>query len=136
MNTALDPGALAGAVLEVYESGDLSRVDELISPDLVDHNQPAGTESGIDAVRVLVSAVKAGFSETRIEEIFRSLTTDGWVVSQWRMTGVHTGDWFGTPATGRRVSFTGIDLWRAEHGRMVEVRHAEDLFQLQAQLTA
>jgi predicted ester cyclase len=51
------------------------------------------------------------------------------------MTAVHTGDWFGVPATGREVSFTGIDLWRAENGRLVEVRHAEDLLQLQAQLT-
>ncbi|KAB2976907.1 ester cyclase [Streptomyces sp. SS1-1] len=130
-----DTSALAGAVLKVYESGDLDRVEELISPELVDHNQPAGTGSGIDAVRVLVRSVKEGFSGTRIEEIFRGATADGWAVSQWRMTAVHTGDWFGVPATGREVSFTGIDLWRAENGRMVEVRHAEDLLQLQMQLT-
>ncbi|TWD13537.1 putative ester cyclase [Streptomyces sp. T12] len=136
MTMGNDPGALASAILKVYESGDIARVDDLISPDLIDHNQPLGTASGIDAVRVLVGAVKEGFSDTRIEEIFQGLTTDGWVVSQWRMTGVHTGDWFGTPATGRSVSFTGIDLWRAADGKMVEVRHAEDLLQLQAQLTA
>ncbi|MFF4154230.1 ester cyclase [Streptomyces sp. NPDC001651] len=121
--------------MKVYESGDLDRVEELISPELVDHNQPTGTEPGVDAVRVLVRSVKEGFSVTRIEEIFQGVTTEGWAVSQRRMTAVHTGDWFGVPATGREVSFTGVDLWRAENGRMVEVRHAEDPLQLQAQLT-
>jgi hypothetical protein len=60
MSPGNDTSALAGAVVKVYESGDLDRVEELISPELVDHTQPADTESGIDAVRVLVRSVKEG----------------------------------------------------------------------------
>ena len=39
--------------------------------------------------------------------VYQADPGDGWVVSHWRMTGTHTGDWFGTPPTGRKVSITG-----------------------------
>jgi predicted ester cyclase len=50
------------------------------------------------------------------------------------MTGRHTGDWFGTPATGRKVSITGTDIVRVPDDKITEIRHVEELQQLQQQL--
>lgn len=66
---------------------------------------------------------------------YQAETEDGWVVTQWTMTGTHTGPWFGTPASGRDVSFAGTDVVGVVDGRITEVRHVEQLLQLQAQIT-
>ena len=42
------------------------------------------------------------------------------VVTRWQATGVHAGEFNGIPATGRRVSLTGISIDRIAGGRIVE----------------
>lgn len=136
MTTITDPRAIAARVYQLFDDGDVSGLDQVLSPDLVDHNPVPGAASGIDGMRILVAAVRDGFTATRHEVIYQAETGDGWVVSHWRMTATHTGDWFGTPATGRPVSFTGTDLMRVADGRITEIRHVEELLRLHHQLTA
>ena len=109
-------------------------MDDVIDPGLIDHNPVPGSASGIDGMRTLVAAIRDGLSDTHHDLIYQSETNDGWVVNHWRMTGRHTGDWFGTPATGRSVSFTGTDLMKVDHDKVTEIRHVEELLQLQQQL--
>ncbi|MFK0294738.1 ester cyclase [Streptomyces sp. NPDC090442] len=134
-NTNTDPCAIAARVYQLFDTGNVSGLDEVLSPDLVDHNPVPGAASGIDGMRILVAAVRDGFTATRHEVIYQAETGNGWVVSHWRMTATHTGDWFGTPATGRPVSFTGTDLMRITDSKITEIRHVEELLQLQQQLT-
>jgi predicted ester cyclase len=82
-----------------------------------------------------VSAVRDGFTDPRHELVFQEEAGDGWVVTLWRMTGRHTGEWFGTPASGREVSFAGTDIVRVVDGRITETYHVEELLQLQAQIS-
>jgi predicted ester cyclase len=44
------------------------------------------------------------------------------------MTGTNTGtfDLFGLPPTGRPVTMTGQEIFRADGGRLAEVWHQED----------
>ena len=56
--------------------------------------------------------------------------SDGeFVVGRWTMTGTNTGtmDLFALPPTGRPVTMTGQEVFRAEGGLFVEVWHQEDL---------
>ncbi|MFC0542729.1 ester cyclase [Kutzneria chonburiensis] len=123
-------------IYQLFDDGDVAGIDDVVAPDMIDHNPVPGAETGIDGLRLLVAAVRDGFTGTRHEVIYQGETADGWTVCQWRMTGTHTGPWFGTAATGRAVSFTGIDLMRVVDGKVTELRHAEELLQLTAQLTA
>ncbi|MFD8229880.1 ester cyclase [Streptomyces massasporeus] len=131
-----DPRAVAARLYDLFDAGDVAALDHILSPDLVDHNPVPGSASGIDGMRMLVAAVREGFTGSRHELVYQGETDDGWVVSHWRMTAEHTGDWFGTPATERSVSFTGTDLVRVTDGKITEIRHVEELFQLHQQLTA
>jgi predicted ester cyclase len=133
---ATDPRAVALRVYQLFDRGDVAGLDDIVAPDMVDHNPVPGAGSGIEGLRLLVAAVRDGFTGTRHNVVYQGETSDGWTVSQWRMTGTHTGDWFGTPATGRQVSFAGIDLMRVTDGRIVELRHVEELLQLHLQLTS
>jgi predicted ester cyclase len=42
------------------------------------------------------------------------------VATRWTATGVHSGDFNGIPATGHRVSLTGISIDRIASGKIVE----------------
>jgi hypothetical protein len=58
------------------------------------------------------------------------VVSDGeYVVGRWTMTGTNTGafDLFGLPPTGRPVTMTGQEIFRAREGRFVEVWHQEDV---------
>ncbi len=57
-------------------------------------------------------------------------------VLRWSWRGTHTGDLMGIPATGKRVSTTGIAIFRVEGGRIVENRTEFDALGLLQQLGA
>ena len=50
------------------------------------------------------------------------------------ITGVHTGNFFGIPATGKRVEFSGMYMVRIENGKIVEHWGEEDGVSLLEQL--
>ena len=131
-----DRRAVAARVYELFDNGDVVGLDEVIDQRMVDHNPVPGASSGLDGMRTLVAAVRDGFTDPHHELLFQAEAGDGWVVNHWRMTGTHTGDWFGTPPTGRPVAFTGMDLVRVPNDKITEIRHVEELFQLQQQLSA
>ncbi len=136
MVTATSPRDVVNRLYRAFDTGDVAAVDTLFSPDLIDHNPAPGAADPLDGMRGLITAVRDGFTGTQHEIAYQSETEDGWVVTQWVMTGTHTGDWFGTPASGRDVSFAGTDLARVVDGRITEIRHVEQLLQLQAQIAA
>ena len=135
IRTVISDRHIASAVYQAFDAGDVDAVDTLFAPDAVDHNPVPGTPDAAEGIRGLIAAVRAAFTNPRHEILHQAETGDGWVVTAWRMTGTHTGDWFGTPASGRDVAFTGIDLYRIVDGRIVELRHVEELLQLQAQIS-
>ena len=51
------------------------------------------------------------------------------VTGRWTMSGTHTGPMamLGLPPTGRPVTMTGQEIFRAAEGRFVEVWHQEDV---------
>lgn len=65
------------------------------------------------------------------EEVFAN--TDGnKVVSRWVCSGINNGI-FGLPADGKKVSFTGIAIWKVKEGKLAECwveRSAFELYKL------
>jgi steroid delta-isomerase-like uncharacterized protein len=122
------------AYFDTFDAGDVDAVDTYFSSDLIDHNPTPGAPSAIDGMRGLVAAVRDGFTGTKHTIVYQAETDDGAIVTQWIMTGKHTGSWFGTPASGRDVSFAGTDIVRVVDGRINEIWHVEQLLQLQAQI--
>jgi predicted ester cyclase len=52
----------------------------------------------------------------------------------WTLSGTNTGPLFGHPPTGRRVEMAGIDMIRADGGRVAELWHVEEMLQFEMQL--
>lgn len=121
--------------LELYDTGDIASADEVFAPDLIDHNAPPGTASGIESMRASIAAVRDGFTDTQHRILFHRELSDGWVVIQWQMTATHTGDAFGFPASGNPVSINGNDIMRVVDGKITEIYHVEELLKLTQQIS-
>ena len=115
-------------LFEVWGNGDVAAAEELLHPDLVDHNaapgQPSGREGDLWAARQVRTAFPdLGFTA---DVVFES---GDLVTGRWTMTGTHTGplEMLGLPPTGRPVTMTGQEIFRVADGRFVEVWHLEDI---------
>ncbi len=54
--------------------------------------------------------------------------------SRTTVTGTHTGDLMGMPATGRRISVGAVDMGRIEDGRAKERWGGLDMYSMLTQL--
>jgi predicted ester cyclase len=53
---------------------------------------------------------------------------DDLVAARWTATGTHTGKWGGVEPTDRRVTFSGVNLFRFRDGKVAEIwNHRDDL---------
>jgi steroid delta-isomerase-like uncharacterized protein len=75
----------------------------------------------------------AGAPDFKLE--WAEVMVDGGLASvEWVMSGTHTGDWTGLPATGREFSIAGVSVFRIEQSRIVRVADYWDLYTLLVQL--
>ncbi len=60
--------------------------------------------------------------------------TDDRVVCRWRVSGTHSADSFGFPATGKHIEYAGLSVWEFEDGKARRGWIYSDLPALIAQL--
>lgn len=56
------------------------------------------------------------------------------VMSRWSYIATNTGEFLGRPATNRKVTDLGINIFRLENGKIVEMWIAQDSLGLLQQL--
>jgi predicted ester cyclase len=105
---------------EGFNAGNLAVADELIAPDLVEHqNFGPDHASGAEGVKAVIASLRRAFPDFHLA--IDDLVTAGDTV--WlRMTGTGTNDgsFMGHPPTGRRMRTDVFDALRVEGDRVVE----------------
>jgi steroid delta-isomerase-like uncharacterized protein len=120
---------------EVFNAKKLYLLEQLVSPDFVDHNPEPGQEKGIAGIRKSFAQFLEAFPDMRVEIL--QLAGDGdRVCARVNMTATHQGTFNGLAATGRRVSVTGIDWLRLKDGKVVERWGVFDMTSMMQQLGA
>lgn len=103
--------------IEGYEHQNFDFILECLAENYLDHS-PAGARSNRDAVGIL-KAVSGTFGDLHVtmEELF---SENGMVATRVRYEAVHTGEWMGIAATGRRIAFEALENFRVADGKIVE----------------
>ena len=107
-------------VEELFTRGNLSRVDEFVAADFIEHEElPPGMPSGREGLTQLLSAMHSAFPdfEATIEDI---IAEGDKVVLRLTFGGTQKGEFMGIPATGKRVSWGVFDIIRVAGGKCVE----------------
>jgi steroid delta-isomerase-like uncharacterized protein len=119
---------------EVWNKGNLTVIDELVSPSSIQHdpNNP-NTAPGPAGVRQVVSLYRGAFPDIRfnLEDV---LAENDKVVTRVTASGTHQRDLPGIPATNRRASIEGVVITRYENGKSVESWVSFDFLGLLRQL--
>ena len=77
----------------------------------------------------------AAFPDLR-HTVVEQISTRNKVVTRWTARGTHRADWMGIAATGKRVSFGGINIYTVRRGRLAESHVNWDILGLAQQLSA
>lgn len=97
-------------------------------------NTGCGTKNGIEAFRKNWQLpLRAAFSERKYIEEAR-LAQGEWVASFGYIEAIHSGDFMGVAATGKRVKVKYIDFWKVRDGRISDNWVNVDFASVMAQL--
>jgi len=106
----------------VWNKGDFSVLDTLISPDADDHSTVGGkpkTEKGSASFRAIVSMFRNAMPDIHLK-IDDEVYAGDKVVHRWTLTGTDTGGVFGMPPSHKQLTFSGITTVRMKDGKIVE----------------
>jgi steroid delta-isomerase-like uncharacterized protein len=136
MDTIIANKTHARRVLEeIFPANDVNALRQLISDDFVNNEAPAGTPPGLGAITMFMNLLDEAFSDQRWD-IHDVLAEGDKVVIRCTHAGVHTGAYFGLPATGRSFAYKQIHIIRMRDGKGVEHWAIRDDASLMRQLTA
>jgi steroid delta-isomerase-like uncharacterized protein len=118
---------------DVLNRGDIEAAGKYFWEDVVELAPLPGQGPGLSGLKDVLRGMRAGFPdmhwtvEEQIEEGEKVLTRFVW-------SGTHRGEFFGVPATGRRVTVWGMVIDRFVDGRIKDTRIIIDALGLMAQL--
>ncbi len=117
-------------IYEAINTGNLALLEKYVAPDYIEHTDGF---QGVEPFAQQVAAFRAGFPDLHVT--IDDLLTDGdRFASRTTVTGTHTGDLMGMPATGKRISVEATDIGRIENGQAKERWGGLNMYSLLTQL--
>jgi steroid delta-isomerase-like uncharacterized protein len=129
--------AVAERLINAFNERNFDQVEEIFSPDYVNHNPPpfpglgGDRESQVRAIRGMAE----GIPDARAK-IHHLVAEGDTVVVHDLVRGTHQGELAGVPPTGREVTAEFIHIFRIREGRIVERWGLINTLELMQQLGA
>lgn len=114
---------------EVWNKGNMSVADELLSPKIKTLEPVMGELDGIEGAKRHIQVFRAAFPDLKITIDDIGAVGDK-VFVRWTATGTQKGSLMGLPPTNRKGVIKGITLNRLENGKVVESFYAWDVYKL------
>jgi len=130
-----DPRALARRFYEVFNRGDLDKLDEFVPANFVDHNPFPGQPPGLEGLKYSLNVFRSGFPDIKVTNDDVLVAGDK-VVVRSTARGTNTAPFMGIPPTGKPIEIAAIDIWTVRSGKLVEAWHVEELLQMMMQIGA
>ena len=121
---------------EFHNQGRIHQViQECFAPDFVNHSAPPGLPPTREGNEMFSTAFRQAFPDYQVT-IHDVIVEGDKVVTRKTFSGTHRAEWMGVPATGRQISFGGIDIVRIAGGKVVEHWAEFDMLTLLQQIGA
>jgi len=117
---------------EVVNERRYDDMDALFAPSFVDNN-PAWSVQNLAELKAILGAAHSALAFTSHHDLIYP-AADGKVVIHITFTGRHVEPFLGQEPTGRTITWTSIEVYRIEDGRIVERWVQADTAGLMAQL--
>ena len=121
--TGNDRKALSRRVLEMWGSDCADVGEDLFAADYVNHQEPDAeggiSDKSLGEWRDLVSGFHESFSGATVR-ISRQVAEGDLVATHWEISATQSGEFLGRAATGKRTTWTGVQIDRFEGGKIAE----------------
>jgi steroid delta-isomerase-like uncharacterized protein len=122
--TTLSPEEMKELVkhnLQIWNDGNFDRFDEEFAPNYRNHS--SNTDKA--QLKQAIVAMRQAFPDLHVT--VDDLIVEGDKITiRWTAHGTHQGDYYGVPATGKKMKNTGILIDRIEDGKFVESWSSSD----------
>ncbi|MBD0367052.1 MAG: ester cyclase, partial [Flavisolibacter sp.] len=106
---------------EFIEGGNMNTLNELLAPDFINHTAPPGVSKGPDGVAYFFNNIlKAAFPDLTVE-ILDQIAEGNKVATRKCFHATHKGDFFGVPASIKKVTIDVMDIIYLRDGIAVEL---------------
>ena len=118
-----------------FGANDVATIDELCDPGLVDHNPAPDQKPGLAGFKDTIAMYKTILPDSQVT-VHHVIGEGDLVATHWTVSGTHQAEFFGVPATGRKVTAEGMNVYRLAGGRITDVWTQFDGLGLMVQLGA
>ena len=104
--------------IRIWDDKDFTAIDDFFHQEAIIHSS-LGKFTGSESMKQVVQTWQTAFPDLKIEnqQIFRR---NDCVSIHWKAEGHQTGDFKGFKPTGKKVSYTGVTLYRLDANKIVE----------------
>jgi predicted SnoaL-like aldol condensation-catalyzing enzyme len=102
------------AVVNAFETGDVSKIDDVVSADFIDHTERG--DLGRDSLKAMITAMHTSISDLKFY-VVREMADDEYTMSWYKLTGTSDG-YMGMPKGP--FSMNSIDVVKHKDGKAVE----------------
>jgi steroid delta-isomerase-like uncharacterized protein len=122
---------------EVWGRGNIEFAKEVFADDYVRHDlRPAKAAPGPAGQALIAEQFRRAFPDLgwRVDLV---LGEEDLVAARWTASGTHSGTWGDVAPTGKRATFSGVNIFRfGDEGKVVEIWNHRDDLGLREQLGA
>ncbi|MFC7476522.1 ester cyclase [Dankookia sp. GCM10030260] len=135
MPTEQNKQLIRGFIEQVINEGNLDAAGNFMADDVVELEPFPGQQPGLAGVKDVLRGMRVAFPDMRwtVEE---QIAEGDKVLTRFVWTGTHAAEFFGVPATHRRVSVRGMVIDRIEAAKVKDTRIQMDVFGLMQTLGA
>jgi steroid delta-isomerase-like uncharacterized protein len=121
---------------EAWDGTNYDICDEVFADDYVRHDARGGEPpAGPEGQKQIAAAFREAFPDLRFV-VDRLVAEDDLVIGHWTATGTHEGPWAGVEPTGRSMRMNGVNIFRFDNGKVVEIWNLRDDLGLLQQIGA
>lgn len=106
----------------------IQEVPEYVSEDCMVRMGETIIPSGIEGMKQHLMDVRQTYPDLRMK-IIRQYCDGDTIISEFIAEGTHGGEWLGIKPTGKKLTFTGVNIDKVINGKMVEHSGAMNTFE-------
>lgn len=118
---------------EIWDQKDLGAIERYLDQHILIHSL-LGKFYGHDAMRDVVAAWQKAFPDLRVNN-HTIVSENETAVLHWEASGTHEGEFKGISSTGKKVSYSGVSIYRILNEKIVEYWGYLDMQHLMRQLS-
>ena len=133
MSTEENKAIIRRMTEEFYNQGNIESADQFFADTYVHHDPASPQVRDRDGLKETVRAFCAGCPDLHIT--IDDLVAEGdMVAKRWTYHATHTNDLGGMPPTGKRITMSGLELFRLANGKITECWLGYDNLSMMQQL--